>query len=190
MTVRIVAIGGTVHPGSTTEMALRYAARPAIDAGAQVAIFGGEYLASLPHYRGPGHDAETGRELVDAVRLADGLIIATPSYHGTLSGLVKNALDYIEDLAQEEHPYLHDRAVGLIATAYGEQASMGAMQTLRNIVHALRGWPTPLGATLRTHQELFSPQGECLDERARLQLTTVGEQVLEGANAMRRTQSD
>ena len=181
MTLRIVAIGGTVYPGSTTEMALRYAARPSSEAGAEVTVFGGEYLGALPHYRGTGHGADTGTDLVEAVRHADGLIIAAPGYHGTISGLVKNALDYLEDLAKDERPYLHERPVGLIATAYGDQAAMGTLLTMRGIVHALRGWPTPMGATVRTYSGLFSPEGECLDDRARLQLQLVGEQVISAA---------
>ena len=95
---RIVALGGTVNPGSSTEQALRLAASIAAEDGAQVTVFGGEYLTALPHYLGPDHSAARGAEMVEAVRSADGLLIAAPGYHGTISGVVKNALDYLEDL--------------------------------------------------------------------------------------------
>lgn len=183
MTIKIVAIGGTVAPGSTTEQALRVAAAKAGESGAEVTVFGGEYLAGLPHYRSAAHTKGDGAELVEAVRGADGILIAAPGYHGTISGLVKNALDYLEDLAKDERPYLDGRAVGLIATAYGDQATMSTMQTLRSIAHALRGWPTPMGATVRTYSGLFSPDGECLEDRARMQLELVGEQVVRGARS-------
>jgi FMN reductase len=49
--------------------------------------------------------------------------------------------------------------------------------TLRGIVHALRGWPTPMAATLNTSKPMFSEQGECLDASALFQLETVGRQV-------------
>ena len=184
MTIRIVAIGGTVYPGSTTEQALRLATRPAAAAGAEVKVFGGEYLATLAHYRGTGYSEGNGGELVEAVRRADGLIISAPGYHGTISGLVKNALDYLEDLARDTRPYLDGRAVGLITTAHGDQASMSTLLTLRAIVHSLRGWPTPMGATIRTHEGLFDADGECLDTRARDQIDLVGRQVLLGARAL------
>ncbi|WP_187335936.1 NADPH-dependent FMN reductase [Novosphingopyxis iocasae] len=184
MSVKIVAIGGTVSSPSSTEMALRAATQPAIEAGAHVDVFGGEYLSDLPFYRGPGHAKDTGREMVEAVRQSDALILAAPGYHGTVSGLVKNALDYLEDLAKDSRPYLHGRSVGLIATAYGDQASMSTLLTMRSIVHALRGWPTPMGATVRTYPGLFSPEGECLDDRARMQLRLVGEQSLNGAMSL------
>lgn len=190
MTVKIVALGGTVTPGSATEMALRYALGPAEETGAEVQFFGGEYLCTLPHYLGTGHRPEDGRELVEAVRQADGVLIAAPGYHGTVSGLVKNALDYLEDLATDERPYLDGRAVGLIACASGDQAATGTVQTLRSIVHALRGWPTPMAATLRTYHGLFSPEGECLDDRVRTQLRLVGEQVVRGARSFALTPGD
>ena len=73
--------------------------------------------------------------------------------------------------------------IGLIATAFGDQASMSTLLTMRAITHALRGWPTPMGATIRTYRGLFSPDGECLDERARGQLELVGKQVVLGAKS-------
>ncbi len=183
MTPKIVAIGGTVNPGSTTELALRTALDKAAADGAEVSLFDGAYLANLAHYRGPGHKDGDGAELVQAVRAADGIIIAAPGYHGTISGLVKNALDYLEDLARDERPYLDGRAVGLIATAYGDQATMSTMHTLRSIVHALRGWPTPMGATIRTFQGLYTADGVCTDERTQMQLDMVGTQVVHGARS-------
>lgn len=184
MTPRIVAIGGTVSIGSTTELALRTAMASAAAHGAEVQLFDGAYLAALPHYRSSAHAGAEGREMVEAVRAADGVLFAAPGYHGTISGLVKNALDYLEDLSKDARPYLDGRAVGLIATAYGDQATMSTMQTLRSIVHALRGWPTPMGATIRTYPGLFSPDGECLDDRARMQLDMVGQQVVQGATSL------
>lgn len=182
--VRIVALGGTVNDNSMTEMALRYAARHAESSGAHVDFFGGDYLRSLPHYGGPGHAPGEAEDLIAAVREADGLLIAAPGYHGTISGVVKNALDFMEDLATDRRPYLHARAVGLIATAGGEQASMGTLTTMRAIIHALRGWPTPMGATVLSRAGLFTAEGECMDERVRAQLELVGEQVVMGARSL------
>ena len=86
-------------------------------------------------------------EFVEAVRAADGLVIATPGYHGPVSGLIKNALDALDGLRDDERPYLEGRAVGCIVTADGWQACGTALASLRTIVHALRGWPTPVSYT-------------------------------------------
>lgn len=183
---RIVALGGTVRPGSSTELALAVTVEAARNAGAEVQLFDGAYLVELPHYAGPMYSAGAGGDLIEAVRGAGGLLIATPGYHGTVSGVVKNALDYLENLAADARPYLDGRAVGLVATAYGHQAAMTTLQTLRAITHSLRGWPTPFGAAIRTHAGLFSIEGTCQEEAARGQLELVGRQTAFGAMQLSR----
>jgi FMN reductase len=122
-----------------------------------------------------------GKRLVEALRRCDGIIIASPSYHGSLSGLMKNALDYVEDLRTNERVYFDGLAVGLIACAGGWQAAVQTLAALRSIAHALRGWPTPLGAALNTSIKIFDEQGACLDLSSKLQLETVGRQVVQFA---------
>ncbi|MXP29315.1 NADPH-dependent oxidoreductase [Porphyrobacter algicida] len=173
----IVGIGGTTRPGSSTEAALRLACNAASTGGEEVRIFDGAYMCSLPFYRGPGWTPDSGREMIDAIRQSDALIIASPGYHGTVSGVLKNALDYIEDLAQDERVYLHDRPVGLIVTAFGHQAATSAMITLRTIVHSLRGWPTPFGAALKVDGSTFAQDGTCYDSDVCSQLELVGSQL-------------
>lgn len=179
--INIVALGGTPRAGSSTERVLAVACHAAEASGASVTHFNGAYMSSLPFYGGPGHSKEAGFEMVEAVRKADGILIASPGYHGTISGLVKNALDYIEDLSTDERPYLHGRPVGLIATAFGHQAAMSTLLTLRSICHALRGWPTPFGAAIRTTPETFGEEGEIRDAGARIQLELIGQQVVGAA---------
>jgi FMN reductase len=115
------------------------------------------------------------------VRQADGLILASPAYHGGVSGLVKNALDLLEDLGDDQRPYLHGRAVGCIATAAGWQASEGTLTALRTIVHALRGWPTPLGVTIKSTNDIFDTAGACIDTKVSNQLVAMAQQVVEFA---------
>lgn len=175
----IVGIGGTTAPDSSTELALRTALAAAGRAGARVRLFGGGDLAQLPHYMGSGSVVSNmGADLVAAVRRANGLIIASPGYHGSISGLVKNALDYFEQMARDERVYIDGLPVGLIATAYGWQATGSTLATLRSIVHALRGWPTPLGAAINSSAGIFK-RGRCTDDKAEAQLNQVGSQVVE-----------
>ncbi|APG61688.1 FMN reductase [Sphingorhabdus lutea] len=184
MTIKIVAIGGTVNPNSSTEQALVFTANVARDMGCEISVFGGEYLMALPHYGGPDSDLDRGKEMAEAVRAAHGVILASPGYHGSISGLVKNGLDYLELLSKDDRVYLDGRAVGMIATAFGHQAAMSSLQSLRTITHALRGWPTPMGAAIKTSHGLFTPDGGCSDEIIAAQLTLVGQQVAEGARKL------
>ena len=177
----IVAIGGASRPGSTTERALRTALGVAEAAGAETALFTGPDI-DLPLYapertrRGP-----QATRLVAALRRADGVLIGSPAYHGGLSGLVKNALDYAEDLNGDARPYLDGRAVGCIATAAGWQGTAAALWAMRSVVHALRGWPTPLGVGINTAEPVFGEDGDCLSPTLQAQLELVGRQVLDFA---------
>ncbi|MUL46093.1 NAD(P)H-dependent oxidoreductase [Mycobacterium sp. CBMA293] len=172
----IVGLGGTLRPNSSTESALRIALQEAQSAGAQTELFGGSDLARLPMYDPESDNVDEAVRLVEALRRADGVIIASPGYHGSVSGLVKNALDYLEDLRDDDSPYLSGRAVGCVTTAYGWQAAVTTLQTLRSIVHALRGWPTPLGAAINSATTRIS-YGEEPEERVGFQLRTVGREV-------------
>jgi len=177
----IVGIGGTPRAGSTTERALALALRHAEAAGARTRLFGGAFLERLPHFNpGPGGATADQADLVQAIRDADGIIVATPGYHGSLSGVVKNALDTLELTRADPRPYFEGRAVGVIITADGAQAGGTALMAVRGIIHAMRGWPTPFGAALNA-ADLFDDAGECREPKATWQITTVADQVLEFA---------
>lgn len=177
----IVGIGGTATPSSSTEQALRVALDSAEQAGAEVRMFASEALIALPHYLTPAADeCAEARVLIESIRAADGLILASPGYHGSISGLVKNAIDYLEETSKDGRAYLDGVPVGLIATAYGWQATGSTLATLRAIVHALRGWPTPLGAAVNSSGGIFK-DGKCTDPGASNQLQLVGHQVVQFA---------
>ncbi|MFE9328458.1 NADPH-dependent FMN reductase [Nocardia sp. NPDC052278] len=172
----IVGLGGTLRAESSTESALRIALDAAEANGARTQLFDGRMLAGLPMYDPDSPKVAEAQRLIEALRVADGVIIASPGYHGSVSGLVKNALDYVEDLREDGNPYLSGRAVGCVTTAYGWQAAVTTLQTLRSIVHALRGWPTPLGAAINSATTRIA-YGQQPDERVDFQLRTVGREV-------------
>ena len=145
----VLGIGGTTRTHSTSERALRRVLSYAEGAGARTELFAGPTL-SLPLYDpSTEHRCEAAARLVDAMRRADAIIFATPAYHGGMSGLVKNAIDYTEDMREDERPYLTDRAVGTIVAAYGDQAIGSTMSSMRSITHALRAWPLPIGVGVK-----------------------------------------
>jgi FMN reductase len=180
---RIVGIGGTTKAGSSTEKALVACLAAAERLGAEVQVIPGASLACLPLYS-PEETLRTPEQVrfVDTVRQADGLILATPAYHAGMSGLLKNAIDLLEDLRDEPRPYLDGRAVGCIVTAYGWQGAGTTLTSVRTIVHALRGWPTPLGVTLNTAIPLFDASGACMDPRTQTQFEMLAAQVVSFAS--------
>ncbi len=177
----IVGIGGTTRPGSSSEKALRYALTLAEAQGADVELFDGASI-NLPMYA-PESDirSEAAQALIAALRRAHGVILSTPCYHGSVSGLVKNALDYTEDMCKDAEPYLDGRAVGLIVCGYGWQSTGVVLSAFRSIVHALRGWPTPMGVAINTLVERFDEAGAGIAEPTARQMAIMVGQVMEFA---------
>lgn len=178
----IVGIGGTIREGSSSERALLCALKAAEARGAETRLLGGAFLGTLPIFDPRPSDTTAAQlELAEAVRAADGVIVASPGYHGSISGVIKNALDTLELTRNDPHPYLSQKPVGTIITADGWQAAGTTLMALRAIIHALRGWPTPFGAALNAGAALFDEAGDCMDKKDAWQLATVAEQVVEFA---------
>lgn len=180
MRPRIVGIGGTTRPGSSSERMVRAVLASCEAQGADTRMFGGAELSNLPHFAPESSErTEAQRDLVEAVRACDGLVIGTPGYHGGVSGLVKNAIDLLEDLRAGERVYFDRRAVGLVVTAAGWQACGVTLQALRGIVHAMRGWPTPVGIIVNSvEQQCFNSDGLLVDAALTRQVAQQAEQII------------
>lgn len=182
----IVGLGGTTRIGSTSERALAAALRRAEALGCATMAFGAGAMPIEPYDPARSERSEQAQALVAALRRADGVIIATPAYHGGISGLVKNAIDFVEDMRDDARVYFEGRAVGCIVCADGPQAIGTTMASLRGIVHALRGWPTPYGAALNSRARPFGGDGVEADPAAIRACEMVAEEVVAFARMMRR----
>lgn len=168
----IVALGGTSRPESATGRALAQCLALAEAKGARTTLLTGEAI-NFPHYElGCSTDDPAIAQFVSVLRDADAIIVGSPGYHGSLSGMVKNALDYAELLRGDERAYFDGMPVGLIATAGGWQAAVSTLAALRTVIHALRGWPTPLGVAINT-----GTGGDAVSEAAP-QLSIMVDQIL------------
>jgi len=180
VSIRVVGVGGSVDAGSQSDRVLRAVLTAVTALGAEVEVFSGLDL-DLPPYHSGAVVPEAARDYVTAVRRADALVISSPGYHGTVSGLVKNALDYLEELRSDERPYLDGRSVALMAVAGGWQASVATLGTLRQVVHALRGWPTPLGLAINSSVTNFDEFGRTDDDSTAAAIAVMAGQVVDFA---------
>ena len=174
--MKVVGIGGTLRDGSTSLGALRRALAASDEAGAEIELLDLNEL-KLPMYEPRKPLREYGDNvwcLVEAMREADALLLSTASYHGTLAGVTKNALDYAQFLGKEEHPYFDGKVVGLISTAGGEQAATNANAAMVHTVHALRGVVAPLMVGVTRAWQRTDEEGDITDERYGRRLDDLG----------------
>jgi FMN reductase len=174
----VVGVGGTLRVNSSTERALRHCLAAVERQGGRTKLYCGADI-ELPMYN-PHEPARTARAiaLITALRQADAVVVGSPGYHGGVSGLVKNALDYIEDMRDDSRVYLDNKPWGCISCAYGWQAAVGTLDQLRAIGHALRAWPTPLGVAINSADQIWDEAGGLADAAVRARLDMLASQVL------------
>lgn len=91
-------------------------------------------------------------------RQADLQVWLTPLYHGSMTGAMKNCLDWLECSAQEALPYLTGKRVALVCWAAGVQAMQG-INAMEPVAKALRAWTLPYSLPIQ-RKDLFDAEGE------------------------------
>ncbi|MFE3896022.1 MULTISPECIES: NADPH-dependent FMN reductase [unclassified Priestia] len=88
---------------------------------------------SLPIFTGEPHQYETEevKVLTEAIEKADGILLATPEYHGAMSGALKNAFDFLNSA------YFAHKPVALVAVSGGGKGGINALNNLRTVTRAL-----------------------------------------------------
>lgn len=108
--------------------------------------------------------------LLEAYRWAHAILWVSPTYHGTISGVFKNALDFIELLSGDVPPYLQNRPVGLVAI--NDSTTFSAM---RDCARELRAWVAPTQVELSKAD--FSPDKKLVSERSRTRLARLVDEL-------------
>jgi len=168
--MRVLGISGSLRRDSLNSALLRAAAER-LPAGAELVPYGG--LAEIPPY---DEDAELDgvpesvRDLREAIRDADAVLIATPEYNHSIPGQLKNALDWASRPAGESS--LNGTPAAVIGASTGMFGAVWAQAELRKVLGAMGGrvleteLPVAHAQELRhgDRLELSPEQAEQLDE--------------------------
>lgn len=172
----VVGISGSLRRQSNTFQAVRHALRGAAEAGARTEMI------DLREWPLPFMDARDGDEcgsdavvgLRGRVKSAQGLIVGSPEYHGSFSGVVKNALDLLTD---EE---LAGKMVGLVSVA-GGASGMSALSHLRLVMRAVHAWVVPQQVMIPYASNAFDDAGAPKDPSIAARLDELGREVVKFA---------
>ncbi len=177
--VKIVGIGGSLRPDSYSQKALAIATQRIETLGATVEILdlrtmtlpfcdGGDDYAAYPDVA----------KLRQAVKQADGLILATPEYHGSVSGVLKNALDLMS------FDELSDKVTGLISVL-GGQSNSNALNDLRVILRWVHGWVIPEQIAVGQAWKAFDANGNLVDEALSKRFDQFAQSLLQNTQKLR-----
>src|SRR5579862_4020635 len=169
--IRVVGICGSLRPNGWTLAALKIALAGAEDKGATTELLDlRDY--DLPFCAGGDVDAIQGKAGVQRLRQkvleASGIILATPNYHGSLSGVLKNALDLMSMREFE------DKVVGLIGVSGGRMGGTATLNTLRAIGRTLHAWVIPSEAWIYDADSAFAEDGHLKDLSSEQRVRDVG----------------
>ena len=158
--VKIVALGGSLRLNSYSFQVLSLAVKRLESLGAEVELLDLRELnlpfcqGSVEHY--PDYpDVERMRNIV---KQADGLVLSTPEYHGSMSGILKNALD----LMSFEH--LEGKVTGLMSVL-GGQTNSNALNSLRLVMRAVHAWVIPEQIAFGQVWNALDEDGNIVDEK-------------------------
>lgn len=177
--VKIVGIAGSLRPDSYSQKALKIAAQRVEALGAKVEVLDLRTM-NLPFCNGGDDylDYPDVERLSQAVKAADGLILATPEYHGGVSGVLKNALDL---LSFEE---LSGKVTGLISVL-GGQPNSNALNDLRLILRWVHGWVIPEQVAIAQAWKAFGEDDKLLDEKLSKRFDDLAQSLVENTRKLR-----
>lgn len=170
--VHIAAIPGSLRAGSLNRKLLALAVREAEKAGAQVDVVDLKALA-LPIYDGDVEAAgfpEAVVKLKERLARAQGLLIATPEYNGSIPGGLKNAIDWAS--RPPGNPF-KDKVVQVMGVTPGPAGTLYAQNHLRQSLVNLGAWTVPGYVAIRFADNAFDERGELRDDATRAHLAKV-----------------
>ena len=157
--VRILGIGGSVRGVSRNRMLTRFVLDLAEEQGAET-VFADARALDLPVYN---EDLPLEQQpanlhwLIEQIKAADGFVINSPNYHGTITGAIKNILDAVHIMHGADGSYFDGRPVGLFSYG-GAGTSANVINALYHSVRGMRGLVVP--TTVNVARDDFHIEGD------------------------------
>ena len=142
-TFNVLGVAGSIRQGSYSTRSLKIALEYAKKQGAEVRLLDLNTVV-LPLYDPSAPAAKEVEATTEAIAWADAFILASPDYHGSMSGALKYFLDYFyEEFA--------DKVFGYIVALHEE--GLTVMEQMRTAVRQCYGWSMPYGVSINGPQD-------------------------------------
>jgi chromate reductase len=165
--VRILAISGSLRRDSHNTALLRAAAQLLPP---EVELLHYEGLADIPNFN---EDDVTSRPAAaqhfwDAVADVDGVLVSTPEYNQSISGVLKNALDWLSRPLQESP--LRNKPAVVIGASTGMFGAVWAQAEARKVLTAIGARVVDRELPVASAHEQFTEDGRLSDEELEREL--------------------
>ncbi len=110
---------------------------------------------------------------------ADAFVLSSPEYHGTMSGVMKNSLDWVYS------KHTSGKVFGLICTL-GGKASNNTLNHMRIAARWIHGWVTPEQIAVPNIKQAFNDDGSLVSEEIRERVVALATSIVESTTKLRR----
>lgn len=147
-TLSVLGVAGSIRQGSYSTRALKMALEYAKKQGAEVRLLD-LHKVVLPLYDPTASAPKEVEYTTEAISWADAFILASPDYHGSMSGALKNFLDYFyEEFA--------GKVFGYIVASH--EKGLTVMDQMRTSVRQCYGWSMPYGVSINGPQDFVGDE--------------------------------
>ncbi len=177
---KVVAICGSLRKDSYTRMALQIVLKGAAESGADVKLidlrdYSLVFACSIDDQDYPEDVYKLRRE----IQQAHGIILGTPEYHGSLSGVLKNALDLMS------YKEFEGKMIGLVGVAGGAFGASNALNTMCTIARNLQAWVLPQQVSIPESHKAFDQQGNIQNKNIENRLLDMGRQIVKFVSTLK-----
>jgi len=159
MTLKVLGVGSSMRQGSFSTTTLKIVLDMSKKYGIETRLLDLQ-KTQLPMLYSQENETDEIKQVKDAVKWADAFILATPDYHGSMSGSMKNFLDYFwSDFA--------GKLFGYICASH--EKGLTTMDQMRTAVRQCYGWSMPYGVSINSEEDFEN--GEIKNPQLKTRLT-------------------
>jgi NAD(P)H-dependent FMN reductase len=119
------------------------------------------------------------RKFKDLLLAHQGILISAPEYNSSISGVLKNAIDWASRSVPGEKPLecFTDKVVGLMSASPGVLGGLRGLVTVRSILNNIGSHVIPHQVAISKAHEAFNPDGSLKDPKQQAAVEKVGANV-------------
>jgi NAD(P)H-dependent FMN reductase len=179
VTPKILAFAGSTRVESFNKKLINIAANGARDAGANVTVI------DLRDFPMPLYDADLEKQeglpsyatkLKDMMLANDGFLISSPEYNSSISGVLKNAIDWTSRQSDNETPLAcyKEKMAGLMSASPGRLGGIRGLVHVRAILENMGVLVIPNQIAISKADDAFNLDGSLKNEKQEDQVKKIG----------------
>ena len=167
MSLKILGVASSMRDSSYSTRVLKSLLEKAGNLDAKINLLDLRELR-LPMYHPEQNNSPELDKVTEYVKWADAFVLASPDYHGSMSGVMKNFLDFFwSDFAGKTFGYI----------CASHEKGLTVMDQMRTAIRQCYGWSMPYGVSVNSDQD-FNQQGNIINENILSRIETTARDLV------------